>query len=170
MQNKPITIEDLEQGLKIDEHALEHELKEHADTFYKVSSQLVMAISRRDEAKQAMEECEAKVDMELRKDAALSEERVTDTAIAKQLKSDSRVKAANSNFLKLKNEAARWETLKESFQQRSYALSKLVDLYIANYYSDLEYKSQKTPNRLHDAKADRVRATLSERRHSSERV
>lgn len=165
MQNKQVTIEDLEQGLRIDEHALEIELKEHAETFYKVSSHVAMSLSKRDEAKQALEEKEAEVDMELRKAASLSEERVTDTAIANQKKSDPKVKAANANFLRLKKEATQWETLKEAYQQRSYALSKLVDLYIANYYSDMEYKNQKNPVRIHDAKSNQVKKVLNERRH-----
>ena len=165
MAKQDSTIEELEAGLRIDEHALEDALKVHSDLFYKVSDQMTLSLSLRDEAKQQLEETEAEVDLGLRKDAALSEERVTDTAIAFQRKIDRRVKAANANYLKLKHDAARWAALKESFEQRSYALSKLVDLYIANYYGDSEHKEPRRQPNLRDIKATQVKAAMNEKRH-----
>ena len=165
MQNKQITIEDLEKDLRIDEHALEDALKVHAETFYKVSEQMTLLLSQRDEAKQSLEEIEAEVDIELRRAAAISDERVTDTAIANQRKSDRRVRTATSNHLKLKHEAARWAALKESFEQRSYALSKLVDLYIANYYGAVEHKAPRPQPSLRDIKANQIRNEMSTKRH-----
>ena len=163
-QNNSVTIESLESGLRIDEHALEDALTAHSDFFYKVSDQMTLALSRRDEAKQQLEEVEADVDLELRKDAAKLEERTTEKEIESNRKIDRRVKAANAQYLKLKHEAARWATLKEAFEQRSYALSKLVDLYVANYYSQAEKKERPQAN-LRDIKAQRVRTQMSEKRH-----
>jgi hypothetical protein len=170
-------IKKLEAKLAINEHALDVALREHPDLFYKVAVELALAISNRDEAKQDLEETEAEVDMELRKDAALISVKTTEKEIESNKKADKRVKSANDRFLAERLNAARWTALKESFEQRSYALSKLVDLYLANYYSSSDspknlanyYSSSDSPKMsgtttLRDIKANEVKQELAERR------
>lgn len=135
----------LKAGLRIDEHALDHALRDHPDLFYDVGLELALAISNRDEAKQDMEEIEAAVDAELRRAAAVSEDKVTEGQIASNKKLDKRVKAANDKFLEQKLNAANLSALKEAYEQKSYALSKLVDLYLASYYSSNEDKKTGAP-------------------------
>lgn len=148
--------------LVIDEHALEIALREHPQLVYDVGIELALAISNRDEAKQTLEELEAETAISLRREAELAEERVTDKSIESQVKFNRGVKEANAFFLEKKLEAAQWSVLKDSFDQRSYALSKLVDLYLANYYSNIEktgagdYKT---------AQAAKVKKELSARRN-----
>lgn len=146
----------LEDKLKIDQHALDIALREHPDLFYKVASELALAISNRDEAKQDVDDIEAIVDMELRRAAAVSEDKVTEKAIESNKRTDKRVVSANDKFLEARFGAAKWAALKEAYESRSYALSKLVDLFLANYYSSNEDKKISGPS-FRDARANQVK-------------
>ena len=146
----------LEAKLKIDEHALDIALREHPDLFYQVATELALAISNRDEAKQDLDEVEAEVDIELRNAAAISGEKTTETQIQSNKKISKKVKSANDKFLAERLNAAKWTALKEAYESRSYALSKLVDLHLANYYSSNEDKKVNGPA-LRDVRAQEVR-------------
>jgi hypothetical protein len=156
-------LQHLELKLRIDEHALDIALREHPDLFYQVASELALAISNRDEAKQDLDEVEAEVDMELRKDAATSGEKTTETQIQSNKKLDKRVKSANDILLEQRYNAAKWTALKEAYESRSYALSKLVDLYLANYFSSTEDKKTGAAT-LRDVQSRHVKEELASRR------
>lgn len=158
-----MTLKQLEDKLKIDEHALDIALREHPDLFYKVATELALAISNRDEAKQVLDETEAEVDMELRKDAATSGAKTTEKEIESNKKVDSKVKSANDKFLEERFNAAKWTALKEAYEARSYALSKLVDLHLANYYSSNEDKKTGGTT-LRDVRSSHVKQELAARR------
>jgi hypothetical protein len=156
-------LQQLEQKLMIDEHALDVALREHPDLFYKVASELALAISYRDEAKQELDQIQAQVDSELRKAALISDQKITETSIQSNKNVDKRVIAADDKFLEKRYNAAKLTALKEAYEQRSYALSKLVDLYLANYYSTQEDK--KTGGAaVRDVQADRVKEVNRARR------
>lgn len=131
-------LEDYKKKLRIDEHALEIALRDHPDLVFDIGQELALAISNRDEAKQELDELRAEVANELRAEASRNDERITDSAVNSGVELDKRVKSANDAFLARKLEASQWQVLKEACEQRSYALSKLVDLYLANYYSNIE--------------------------------
>lgn len=158
-------LKQLEQKLQIDEHALDIALREHPDLFYKVASELALAISNRDEAKQNLEELEAEVDGELRRAAATSGEKTTEKEIESNKKIDKRVKAANDHFLAERLNSAKLTALKDAYEQRSYALSKLVDLYLANYYSTNE-EVKTGASRFKDTRAQHIKDTNSRKRVS----
>ena len=166
--SKDTTMADLEASLQIDEHALETELRENPDLFYQVASGLALSISKRDEAKQQLDDTEAVVDIELRRDAAKSEDRVTEKELESNRKTDKRVREASKHFNDARADTGRWTALKEAYEQRSYALSKLADLYIANYYSDSSQHSHRPEQSIRSTKADQARTTLNERRRSSQ--
>ncbi|MDE1868209.1 MAG: hypothetical protein KGI08_10940 [Thaumarchaeota archaeon] len=154
-------LEKLKEKLKIDEHALEIAIREHPELVYDVGMELANAISQRDFAKQEFEEVEALVDADLRRQAAISEEKTTETQIASNKKLNPKVKDASRKFQELKLKADQWGVLKESFNQRSYALSKLVDLYLANYYSNIEKSGT---SEFKTVQADRIKQELKSRR------
>lgn len=133
-------IADLKAKLAIDEHALEVGLREHPQLVYEIGMALAEAISERDEAKEKLGQVEAEVEKEIREEASNNDEKVTDKSVDAQKKTDIRVVKANETFLAKKYDAAQLQVLSDAFSQRSYALSKLVDLYIANYYSNIEKK------------------------------
>lgn len=153
----------LKDGLRIDEHSLDHALRDHPGLFFEIGTALALAISNRDEAKQDLSEVEATVDMELRKSASQIGSKVTEKEIESNRNIDKRVKAANDRFLEEKLNAANLSALKEAYEQKSYALSKLVDLYLANYYSSHEDKKTGGTT-LRDARAHHVKEELAERR------
>jgi hypothetical protein len=160
--NEP-SLEEFEGMLLIDEHALEDELKRHPDVFYRVSQSLVMAVSLRDEAKQHFEETQAVVDDELRRDAEAAQEKITEGAVKSRVATDERVKKAADDFAKKKTAAAKWQVLQEAFDKKGYALSKLVDLYLGNYYSDqASNKSGPVHAVERDRKVDIARQARSE--------
>lgn len=154
-------LEQLRSKLKIDEHALEIELKNYPNYVDDVGQAHVLAISDRDEAKQALDEIEAKVDSEIRSEAVAAGDKITEKDVESQKRLDPKVKAANRKFLDLKLEAAQWGVLKEAVEKRSYALSKLVDLYLASYYSEIEKKGDVD---FKNVQSQRVKRELAERR------
>lgn len=149
-------LKQLESKLQINEHALDTALREHPDLFYKVASELALAISNRDEAKQDLSVIEAEVDAQVRKEAARMNEKTTETEIKSLVKLDKKTIAANDKFHEESYNAAKWAALKEAYESRSYALSKLVDLYIANYYSSNTDKTTGGPS-LRDMRANQVK-------------
>lgn len=135
-----MNIKQLEDKLRIDEHSLDVALREHPELFYRVATELALSISKRDEAKLEMDQIEAKVDMDLRADAAKIGTKTTEKEIESNKKVDRKVISVNEKFLAERYNSAKWTALREAYEQRSYALSKLVDLYLANYYSSQEDK------------------------------
>jgi hypothetical protein len=126
--------QELEAGLIIDEHALDEALLTQADSFYRVAQRLATLISERDGAKQHLEEVEARVDAKVRHDAEVAGEKITEREVASQKSLHHDVQKANKDLLDLSYEVGLASALKEAFQQRSYALGKLTDLYIAGYF------------------------------------
>lgn len=158
-------LKQLEVKLQIDPHSLDTALREHPDLFYKVASELALAISNRDEAKQDLDELEAEVDMEIRAEAARLNEKTTETQILSMRKVDKKVKASNDVFLEKRYDAAKWTALKEAYEARSYALSKLVDLYLASYYSSNEDKKTGAPA-VRDMRTNQIKEVNKTRRVS----
>lgn len=164
------SIEFLESGLQIDEHALDDALVTQPDFFYRVSKQLAMVVSKRDAAKQALAEEEARCDAQFRKDALDNKEKLTETEIKNMIRLDREVKALSTGMLKLNREVGELTALKEAFQQRSYVLKDLVNLYIANYYTSNQ-DGGPSGRALKDHSADIARRGMAEarrRRHDND--
>jgi hypothetical protein len=132
-------IEELEQGLLIDEDALDEALFQQPDLFYRVSKQLALSVSYRDQTKQEKEDTEARVDAQLRHDAEIDDEKITEKEIESQKRLNKDVQKAARELLRLNKEVGSLTALKESFQQRSFVLNKLVDLYTAGYFGDANH-------------------------------
>jgi len=137
-----VHLHDLEQGLRIDEHALEDSWKEQPELFYRVSKKLALLISERDEAKRDLALVEAEVDEELRKDAREKEVKITEREIESRKLQDKEVVKSYERLARLNLQVSEYGALKESFSQRSFALSKLVELYLAEYYGDRDPKTR----------------------------
>lgn len=129
-------LDDLQPGLKIDEHELDKACQQHAELFQGVADALTFALSRRDEAKAILAEVEAAVDLELRRKKGRSE-KLTNPEVAAMVCIDQRVYDAKRQHLRLVHEASRLAALKESFEQRSYQLKQMTQLYLASYFGDI---------------------------------
>jgi small-conductance mechanosensitive channel len=130
---------ELEAELRIDQNALENVCSSHPELLYAVGSRLSILISQRDEAKQNLKETEARVDAEIRHDAEVAGDKITEKAVESQKQINGKVSAAKDKLFELEKRCGQMTALKEAFMSRGYAIRDLIQLYIANYYSsDME--------------------------------
>jgi hypothetical protein len=137
-------LERLEPYLQIDENALDEALIRQPDYYYQISKALALQISRRDAAKQLVEEAEANADIEIRRRGAKEDKKFTEGDIKSQKVLNIDVQNAERELLELNRSVGLLTALKESFQQRGYALNKLVDLYVSGYFGDATPKQTKS--------------------------
>lgn len=160
--SREITIADLEASLRINEHALEEAAAQQPSLFYFVSRELVRAISQRDAAKQTLQEIEAVVDAKIRSDAETAGEKITEKEVDSHKTLNKEVRNARKELLRLTTQASQWAALKESFQQRSYALTHMVELFIHNFYgSDPVARAE---NKAKTLLADKAKQALANAR------
>lgn len=136
-------VNDLEKGLVIDKNALDEAIEQQPDLYYRVSKELALLISRRDYAKQELEETEASVKNDIRESAALDKAKVSVAEVDAMCVLDREVKKAARELLKLNRDVGLLTALKDAFNQRSYALKDLAALHIANYYSDISGRTDR---------------------------
>lgn len=160
------TIEDLETGLSIDEHALDEALIAQPEFFYRVSKKLALTVSRRDAAKQALAEEEAKCDGQFREDAAREKEKLTETEVKNLIRLDKDVIKATETLNSLNREVGLLTALKEAYQQRSYVLKDLTSLHIANYYTNTDGAQSSSRAALRDHTAQLAREGMNRARRS----
>lgn len=159
-------LESLERGLTINEHALEEASRDQPEFFYRVSKELAMLISRRDEAKQDLAAIEAEVDLDIRREASDNNEKTTEGEVAARRRVDKRVVAAQANLNYFSGWVGQYAALKEAFQQRSYALNHLIELHLSSYFGEVKGPSNKFS--LRDVAADRARRSMANARRSRE--
>lgn len=155
-------LRELEDALVIDEHALDEALREQPQLFYRISRAYALEISRRDAAKQALQDEEASVELDFRDDARERERKITEGEVKAHVQTDGRVVAARDRLARLSESVGKLSALKEAFQQRSYALKDLAGLYIANYYTASEHTAASSS--LRDRRAAEARADMSQAR------
>lgn len=160
------TIEELEEGLRIDEQALNDALVSQPELFYRVSKKLTMLVSQHDAKKQELAEEEAKADGEIRETASKEKDKVTETEIKNMIRLDRDVRKVSNELMDLRREVGQLTALKEAFSQRSYVLKDLVKLYIANYYESTAEDGSGAHRELRDHSASRVRERLKTRRQA----
>lgn len=137
-RREPTLMEQLADGLHIDKHDLDEAWVAQPDIFWRVCEQLAKANNARDSNKVLRDQVIATVGAEKREDAEAEVKRkggrVNETAIAREIELDDRVVEAREQHQRLVHKAERWLGLKESYQQRSWALKDLTSLHLANYY------------------------------------
>lgn len=156
-------IADLEGSLKIDQHALDEALIQQPDLFYRVSKELTLAVSRRDLAKQELEELIAELGNDVRVTAVRNEEKVTEGGIKEKVTMDNSVKRAEREMLSHSRIVGQLTALKDAYVQRSYMLKDLAGLYVANYYTD-SAGSGRDPNAVKNRAGEDARAAMSDER------
>lgn len=132
-------LDQLSDAVIIDKHNLDEAWVEQPDIFWRVSDQLARARNNREKAKLARDQVITTVGAQMREDAEAAVEkagkgRVSETALSRDIELDDRVQQARADYQRHVYTVDRWEALKESFSQRSYALKDLTGLHIANYY------------------------------------
>lgn len=124
---------DFEPALIIDKHNLDEEIERQADLVYRVSQQVTLAISRRDEAKADLLEVEGRIEVAIRKNAG--EGRTTDKQVEARRNKHPKVVAARKAVIKANYELGKWNDIKEGLVNRGFAMRNLVDLYVNEYYA-----------------------------------
>lgn len=127
-------LEDYRQCLAINKHALDDEIMEQSDVFYRVSERVALSVSLRDSAKDELARARIKIELKLRKSVASGTGRVTDKEILAKVDGNKKVIALVDIYLQKRTDADLWFALKESFIQRSYMLRNLGSLYVAGYF------------------------------------
>ena len=158
-------LRELEAALRIDEHALEKALRDQPVMFYRVANAYALEISRRDAAKQALQDAEAEADLNARDRARRADQKITEGEIRATIQTDGQVAQAQAALARRSERAAKLAALKEAFQQRSYALKDLAGLYVANYYTASEHNA--LPNAVRDRGATETRTRMNEVRKAS---
>lgn len=153
---------ELKAKLAIDEYKLEIANRDNPSLVEAVGVEYAYAISERDLAKQLLDEMEARIDSDLRKEASLLTEKVTEKQIESNKKIHPKVVEATRNYLDLKLSAALWATLKDSFDARTKAISNLIELYKLNYYSIIEKRGP--DESLKTVQADKAKRHMAEAR------
>jgi hypothetical protein len=129
---EPLSLEGLRRQLSIDDDDLDRALIEQPDLYYHVAAQYVEAVAERDAAKLDLEQAQAELDGQFRRQAVEQEAKITDAAVQRKIVSTPRVQTLERDYLKCRGDADKWLALKEAFQQRSFMLRELVSIRIAH--------------------------------------
>lgn len=159
-RSNDLSIEELEDGLQIDEHALEIECRDHSPRYYQVSKMLALATSERDLLAKELKEAEGQFDVDYRREAFGRDEKVTDKSVEAERKSDKKISQLNSALLDADKQVKMLAALERSYEKRSYMLGHLVELWVKNYYSDSASNKKSTTNFSRDRIYDRARETM----------
>lgn len=128
---------DLETGLQIDRNNLDEIVEQHPSLYYEVSKRMAMLVSQRDAAKQYIKEIEGHVYLNIRNKARADGEKITENELAALQVTNKEVIKAHDTYAELSGEVGKWGALKDAYEQRSYAIKDEVQLYLANYYSEV---------------------------------
>lgn len=148
-----ITIEDLEELVKINKYELDEVVCNQPVIFDGISEQYVQACSDRDFAKKEMAEWDAAIAIEYRQRAVDNNEKLTEAKLQEKVQVDERHQNAVSIFLHKNLIAEMWKGKKEVFQQRAVMAKLCCELYQANYYSENSMKSNKNTDEVQYKKA-----------------
>src|SRR5690606_11901235 len=118
--------DEFKEKLEIDRTDLENTLDEQPQLFEAVSFRVAQANHQRDQRELIMDELYAKLDQQIREEAAANETKITEAAIANKIKLHPDMQTAQRMYLQAKAEAEMWTGLQQSYSQRSYALRDIV--------------------------------------------
>jgi hypothetical protein len=152
-----------ERQLLIDEHNLESACTQHSDLLYRVAKEVAYMRSRRDKLKKELKEAEASAYIHIRQDLEGDDRRITEAEVQARVTLDRECKRFNEQILDANETLGQWEALKEAVHQRSYALSELVELWLARNYGGNPAASAEYRMR------DRTREVATERLYEARR-
>lgn len=125
--------------VKIDKHSLDEELVKQPNLFMQYASKMVDAIEDRDRAKENLDVIKAVLDTEARKDyESLFGKKPTETAITNWIIQQKEYMDASEKLIEARKKASILEIAKEALNHKKTSLGKLVELFLAGYYSDVK--------------------------------
>lgn len=127
----PEMLDQLQEQLAIDRDDLDSSLADQPNLYFHVADVYSRALADREKAQSELSKMKAKIDNEIRYRIAEEGVKRTEGSIEKEMKGDERYHEARAEWEDRAALAERWGALKESYQQRSFMLRELVQLYIA---------------------------------------
>lgn len=124
--------------VKIDRTDLLGALEEQPELFSIVADNYSRKNNHLDALKKELEDITAELDKSIRTEALQKEVKITETAIANQIKLDPKVQKLQQAILEAGAEVRLWFNLKQSYEQRSYALKDIARLTVAQMGFDNE--------------------------------
>lgn len=155
-------MDELDAQLEIDENDLDEALLRQPRLYFMVSKQLAIEISKRDAAKQYLATVEARTDHYIRRQARSSDDKLTEGEIKAQVQLHADVENAQKDVRKHSLEVGKWQALEKSYDQRMKAISKLVDLFLKNYWQESGLNS--SSGSMKDYNASVARKGMAEQR------
>lgn len=165
-------INDYVEYLLIDKYNLDSGLVEQASVYHKIGNGYADAMSYRDQARAELDQVKAECDKFIRADAVLANERITEAQVTAKILEETQYQTANNEYLEWKMVTEKWSVLRDSFNQRAYALRDLCQLWMANYYADTaiaEARSGAVDRVASAARAAEAKARIHKRLSEMER-
>src|SRR5215211_4531003 len=116
------TLEELEVALRIDENELHTCCREQPEVYYRVAKQVSIVGARRDNASKALKDKEAEVEEQVRRDAEIGGERITESAVKSQVRLHRDVSRLADELQRINEELGALTALEKSFWQRMSSL------------------------------------------------
>ena len=131
--------------IAIDEHDLDHELIRHPSLAREINDEYKYAMSYRDGVKHDLEIETATIDKEIRRHYEGG--KVTEREIKSETVMDQSIIDLETSLREWDLVVRLWENLSAAAKDRGYMLTKLVELYISNYYSDVTGRGERSEAR-----------------------
>lgn len=150
--------------LQIDENQLDVEWLGQPELYYEWATKLADAIYDLDEAKAELELVQAEVENSIRSQPdKYGMEKITEKAVAAAVPMQQEYQDQSSAFNKAKHRVALYKATVDSLDQRKRALEKLVDLRLANYFSEPRAKTDAAKEEMDNVKKKSIRRGRRER-------
>jgi len=150
------TLVEYEEGLTIDEHALQRDCRNQPELFYQIAKAVGRARGEYESAKVAHKRVQAETEITIRTEAEELEARLTEAKCASLVMDAPAVRRAADLVTECNAKVETLQALKEAYIHRRDMLKELVQLHISNYYADPVRGSE---SRLRDSAVAGVRAS-----------
>lgn len=149
--------------LQIDRHNLDHELERQGQTYERIGHFASKAATRMNEAKDNLASVEARLTGSI---GDSDGRRVTKDQVAAAVQRHPDKQRAWTAYQVAREEHEGWEHLLNAWRARGFAISKLAELYVANYFTMETSIRRERPTRQNEHEELRkVAAEARKRRH-----
>lgn len=153
---------ELDRKLVINKHDLDNEYVHHPERYRETGDEAVLALSFRDASKRHMDMVWSELEIQFRR--APDHKDAKEAHFKALINTAPRYRDAEELHARWHLLAARWQNLLESYDKRTKALDKLVELYIKGYWVSNGAGRTQGQVKLEEQHADAARADMSEGR------
>lgn len=128
-------LEELASYLRIDPHDIDGELVRKGEIVWRVGRNAALAGADRDAAKDFVAQVEADVLLIEREFALKHNAKASVAEVQAYVSTNKKVLEAKKDYIYFRRVAAEYDALLDAFTKRSFALNKLADMKVAEYYN-----------------------------------